>query len=284
MAFDLYSGYDDEQAALEAAAATFFEEAASSAPRGKVQAAVKTGSPLPIFNSPQWALADQRLQVAVQKVELSLLTGGLKSGASEIPGPAPRLGARIGALAEEHAGLRAVELAQAIDDKTRAGLRLMIGRASREYAKGQSLGVLRRLEGEVRASIGVTPKQAARISAWKEAAKQSGMAPDLISAGVVQRAGSARDLRARMIADRGVIESVSFGRHQSWVEARDLGELPKDVKKTWVNQGDDKVRATHRAQSRVGPIPLDDVYVIMGVMHPPSLDVGCRCHEVLFIP
>lgn len=278
---DPVDGWDDEQGALEAAAARFFDRASSTVPSSKVRAAVIISSPEPITGSAEWKIAGDKLTTEVQKVELSTVSGAMKAAAKSIPGKAPRFSARIAELAHQHAGERAVALAQAIDDKTREALRDMIGRASRDYAKSQSLGRLRLLEREIRASIGLTPKQALRIERWRQAAEAAGVPAEALALGVSTRAEAAIAIRAHMIGERGVIESIGFARHQSWLEAVAAGDLPATVRKRWMNQGDSHVRPTHRAESRTGPIPLGQLYPIQKVMHPPSRDQGCRCWEVL---
>lgn len=275
-------GYGSEEAALARAVEAFFRSASASAPAGRVYAAVKLGIADPVFGTKEWEEAVKRLVIQIKKVELSTFTGGLASGKAAIPTRVPSLGAaRLAELAELHAGQRAVEMIQAIDEVTREGIKRLIATAAASYVTDQSASTLRRLQEEIRASIGLTPKQAARIERWRSIAVASGMPPSSVSAGVVARAAAARDLRARAIAERGVIESVSFARHQAWLEAQDAGDLSPKAMKRWMTQGDDRVRASHRAQSRQGPIPLREIYPIQQVQHPPSKEPGCRCWEVL---
>jgi hypothetical protein len=89
------------------------------------------------------------------------------------------------------------------------------------------------------------------------------------------------ELRAAAIGERGIIEAVSAARHDTWLLAIENGTLPKSAQKQWMTQNDASVRPTHLMQQDQGPIPIADVYPIQGVDHPPSLDFGCRCWEVL---
>lgn len=282
---DPYEGFDDEAAAMEKAARDFFGLGASLPPQA-VRSAIQTGSIVPITSSSKWKISGAALVAAFTKNETALVHAGLVGGAGEIPKrvPVPRFSARIGELAEKFGGERATAIAEDITTKTRDGIKKMIGRASREYGQSPSMATLRRLEGEVRAVVGMTPKQAARVERWRAAAVKAGLSSDAIEKGYSERAASAIAFRAKAIADRGIVETIAFGRHQSWVEAIKTGELPKNVKKRWNDQGDKGVRRDHRRQTLVGPIPIGDLYEIQGVMHPPSPDQGCRCWETLVMP
>ncbi len=272
---DPYAGLEDELTTLAAAIEDYTSSLEADVKAARIDAGIKTGSPNPLTNSPQWIAARSRLEAALSAVEHSLVETGLEQGIALLPSAAaPALSARVGELASEFGRQLAVDLAEGIDAVTRAGIRQSIGRAAQEYVGNQSLKTLRRLREEIRSVIGLTPKQAARVEAWRAGASASSLTPEQVSAGVAERAAAGKALRAQAIADRGLIESVSFGRHQSWLEAKKTGSIPPTAKKVWRTQGDGRVRPLHRAQAAVGPIPLEALFQIMKVQHPPSLDYG----------
>lgn len=279
--FDPLAGFTADEQRLGEILVGYFE-ALAEVDRARIYAALQTGSAQPLIDSRAWSSALQKLTTNVEELLRAPVLSGFQSGVAEIPS-VPRLGPRVAELALEHAGEVAVSLVKGIDDQTRAGLRQLIGRASSDYAIDPSLRRLRRLEAELKDALGVTPKQASRIDTWRIAARQAGLPEDAIAEGVATRTESARIIRARALGEYGVIESINSGRHQSWVEARDRGDLPATVQKRWQDQGDRNVRPLHRAQTIAGPIPLDAIYPIQQVLHPPSKDPGCRCWDILVV-
>lgn len=251
-------------------------------PRRYLETAIRTGSVLPITRSEHYERATRLAIEEVAEIQIRLLSTGLRSGLREVGRSS--VWARVAEIAGEHGAPRAVELIQAVDSQTRRTIRDMIRSASRSYAREPSVETLRKLVEEIRPKIGLTVKQA-RLIRNRRVAK---LAKDLPVAAVDQemqrQAGNMIRLRARAIGDRGVVESVGFARHEAFVEARDAGDLPENVMKWWQDQADDAVRPDHRAQTQVGPIPLDAIYEFHGVLHPPSPAFGCRCWERLWNP
>ena len=251
-------------------------------PDSVIWSAVRSGSILPIVNSRLWVAAGTLARGSSTEIEERTLAFGLRSGLREVP--RTKLGPQVASLAEALGAPRAVSLVKAVDSKTRRTLSALIRSASRTYALNPSLETLRRLTREIRPLIGLTPKQSSQIRLSWRALRRSGQPEAAIRAAMNSRAEGMIARRAAAIGDRGVIESVSIGRHRAWLEARDAGEIPLSAMKVWQDQGDAKVRVNHAAQTDFGPIPLDMVYPIMNVLHPPSLDFACRCWERLRIP
>lgn len=281
---DIYAGHDSEEEALRLAAQSFFDSLATGLKSRDVQVAIRTGQIADLTKSPQWRLAVKHLAESLTPAQVALVEAGILSGIEEIASKAPRLSPKIGNLARRNGGRRAVALAKELDRTTASGIRRLIKRAAKDYVASQELKTLRTLEKEIRSRVGPTTKQSAKIEKWRKAAIKSGMPESAVRSGVARRTETAKAIRAKAIADRGVIEAVAYGRHQSWVEAVKVGDLPANVQKRWRTQSDAKVRASHRAQAAVGPIPLDEIYAIQGVMYPPSPDRNCRCFESLFFP
>lgn len=251
-------------------------------PRRLIHAAIRRGEPGPIFRSPEYRQAIIRVRLQVGEIEEAVLHRGYRSGMAELPGGPVR--SRIANFAAARGAPRAVSLIQAVDETTRQTISALIRTASRSYVEEPSLTTLRRLTADIKPLIGLTPKQAAQLRRrWRK--MRAGGAPlaearKLIgrqAAGMIKR-------RAVAIGERGVVEAIGYARHRAWVEARDAGEISSQVMKVWQDQEDHAVRPSHRAQTRVGPIPLDAEFELHGVLYPPSPDHGCRCWHRLVLP
>jgi hypothetical protein len=252
---------------------------------GSVSIAISAKRPLRALTTPAWRKAARELAQVLTDWNYDLLAKAFRSAAGEIPADARRaMNKRIGELAKENAGRRAVAAAKKLDKEVASGLRTLIGDASQRYAEKPSPKILRDLTKQVKDRIGLTTKQARAIAKWEKAALKGGVDPRAVAASVKKRTEAALEFRARAIAKRGVEEDVGWGRHHLWLEASDAGLLPEGTMKRWRDQGDDRVRPSHAAQTRQGPVPLEEPYPIQGVMHPPSRDHGCRCWEELVMP
>lgn len=243
--------------------------------------AIRSGSVLPITRSREFGAALSAVRDQSSGLFVDLHLRGFRSGLREIPGGSTLWG-RLPDLAEEFGAPRALSLVQGVDGDTRETIRRLVSSASRSYANAPSLNRLRALAEEIRPLIGLTPKQAAMMRRRWKTLERAGLSRDAIRQAVDKSSRRLIELRAKAIADRSVLESVSFARHQSWVEAEAAGEISNPFK-VWRTQGDDRVRELHAATAALGPIPLNEVYPIQGVMHPPSLDFGCRCWENLVL-
>ncbi len=259
-------------------AAAFFRVLRRVSPR-VIQEAIRRGSILPIVRSPLWRAAAELALAKTDPIIQRVTRFGLRSGLREVPGT--RLGPQVADLAAELGAPRAVALVQAVDSKTRRTLSALIRGASRTYSLDPSLQTLRELTAEIRPLIGLTPKQASQVRRKWRALRREDVPEAAIRGSIETQAEGMIARRAAQIGDRGVIEAVSAARHEAWIAARAAGELPVDVLKQWVDQGDEQVRQPHREQSGMGPIPFDVPYPVFGVLHPPAPVFGCRCWEVL---
>lgn len=249
-----------------------------------IEQAIRLAKPERLTSTRAWLRILELVERQIQARQLELLAIGFRSGSAALPGKVrAAMAEQIGALAARHSGPRAIALAKELDSHTRQGLRALISEAAKEYAKNPESAVLRRLAREIRPQIGVTKKQARRIQRWARIAKKAGMADRAIAAEVRRRSERAIAYRAKMIAERGVVEAVNYARHSLWQEAMDAGLIPETAMKQWQDQNDGRVRPLHRAQTKQGPIPLEEPYPIQQVMHPPSRDVNCRCFEILIL-
>jgi hypothetical protein len=250
-------------------------------PRRLIEAAIRRGQPGPIFNSPEWRQAVFRVRLQVGPISEAALRSGYRSGMAELPGGPVR--ATIADFAAARGAPRAVALVQAVDQTTRQTISALIRSASRSYTLNPSAATIDGLVKDIRPLIGLTPKQAAQLRPRWRKLRKGGASLAEIRASVRVSAAGMIDRRAVAIGERGIVEAVGFARHAAWVEARDAGEIPESVMKAWADVADDAVRPSHRAQTKIGPIPLDAVYELHGVLHPPSPDWGCRCFERLII-
>lgn len=135
----------------------------------------------------------------------------------------------------------------------------------------------------VRAVLGPTRKQVARIADWAVRRRAEGMAESAILRGMSRQGSAAIRLRARATAERAIAEAVNGARAKAWQGQIDAGTLPADIKKRWRNNPPN-VRPTHRQQAAVGAIPWSEPYAVFGVMHPPAPDPGCKCYEEPVMP
>jgi hypothetical protein len=269
----------DLEATLGRIYLALFEALRRLIPPGLLERAIRTGSARLVIASQVWTRRVTSAAGLVESVERTLLSRGLRSGLREVP--RTQLLSRVATLASQAAGPRAAARVASIDAATRQTITALISSAARSYRANPSLATLRQLAAEIKPLIGLTPKQAAQLRRRWRAMRQAGEPEAAIRSAIAQSADRMRAFRAKAIGERGVVEAISAGRHQAWVEARDAGEISPSAMKQWRDQGDERVRASHRAQSRMGPIPLDEVFPLHGVMYPPSPDAGCRCYHVL---
>lgn len=168
--------------------------------------------------------------------------------------------------------------------------------AARQFAEGLSGSLARGFNAAlqavgfevqptaVRALLGPTRKQVARIAGWAALRRVEGWAETEIIKGMARQGQAAIRLRARATAERAMAEAVNGARARAWQAQIDAGTLPADTRKRWRTQGDRNVRPTHRKQAAAGPIPWNEPYAVFGVMHPPAPDPGCRCFEEPVMP
>jgi hypothetical protein len=209
--------------------------------------------------------------------ERSLLRRGWLQGTSEIPN-GRELRGEADAFAQQWAGRRASVFLQGFEQTTRANVRRSVRNAGARYARQPSLKDAAEMAREVRRRFGATSPQARQLEAYERAARAAGVTERAIDREVTRRAQTAMEARARFAAEREAVEAMNFGRAAAWAAARRRG-IVGPLEKRWRDVGDDRVRASHSAQSRVGWIPWGQMYAIQGVMHPPSNDAGCRCFE-----
>lgn len=248
-----------------------------------LQRAIRTGSIQPIVRSDAWKRALRWSFGRHTPVEARLLRGGMRSALRELP--RDRFPKRVADLAfhQRLAQPRAVRLVQAVNARNRAGIRSLVGYASRDYARSPNPALLHALAKDIQGMIGLTPWQAGQLrKRWRNLRSQ-GMAPVEIRRDIHARAAKYIERRSYQIGDRAVLENVGFARHQTWIELQDRGDIPDNALKQWHDQRDGKERRTHREQTMAGAIPLREVYALHGVQHPPSPDFGCRCWEVLVL-
>lgn len=254
-----------------------------SIPRRHVETAIRTGSVLPITRSEHYQRATRVAIGRVGEIQVRLVTRGLRSGLREVGQSS--VWARVPQIAEVRGAERAVDLIQAIDSQTRAGIRQLVRSAAGSYARSPSVQTLRDLADQIRPQIGLTPKQARLIRNRRAVKLARGVSPGAVRQEMKRQIGNMITARAKAIADRGVTEAIGFSRHQAFVEARDAGDLPAEVMKLAMDQADAAVRPLHRAQTEMGPIPLDEEFPLFGAMYPPwPGEHNCRCWHVLWNP
>ena len=267
-----------EQAALGGVALGFFGDVRRSS-SGRIQLAIRQGSIRPITTAPVWKAAHETAVARATPVQTDLAAFGLRSGlvevpetqlVREVPGIAPGVGER-----------RAVELIQAVDFRTRQAISVSVRSAARRYRQAPSARLLRDLAGEIRSLIGLTPWQLSQIKKRIRALQSAGFPPDVVRAQTLPLIDRLLDLRAKAIADRAVIETVSEMRYRGWIMAQDAGEIPDSAMKVWRNPLDGRERARHRAQALMPPIPLKQPFPIFGVQFAPAPEAGCRCWNQL---
>jgi hypothetical protein len=181
----------------------------------------------------------------------------------------PVIRATVTAYADVQAPLAAKAFAESLSGDTAAAFAEALVRAGVSVAPATTAS----------STLGATAKQAARIAQWAERARAAGLSKRAIAEGVARQTAAAIRLRARSAADRAIAEAINGARRDAWQAQIDAGKLPVTMRKRWVTQGDQNVRPTHSAQGRAAAIPWNQPYAIMGVLHPPSDDPGCRCFE-----
>ncbi len=243
-------------------------------------AAIRSRSIRPITSSTEWNFALVFARSALELIVNALLRRGYRSGLLDLPSRGD-LGVRIATFADERAGQRAIELIQAIDSKNRRTISKLVRAASRRYAASPDIGTLRDLASKIRPQIGLTPWQSGVVTRFREKLEIAEAPRSIIEKKVIAKTRGMIANRAAQIADRATIEAISLARHEAWTDAIEAGELRTSARKQWQDQGDAAVRATHAAQTDMGPIRMGEVYPLHGVQHPPSPDFGCRCWEIL---
>jgi hypothetical protein len=103
----------------------------------------------------------------------------------------------------------------------------------------------------------------------------SGATEELIAKRAAQYASRLLNQRALTIARHKTIHAANEGQREMWRQAIDQRQLPDDVRRVWIDSGDDRVRPEH--QERNGETT--------GINEPwpwgtePGEEVGCRCGQ-----
>ncbi len=268
-----------EEVALGGVALGFFGDVRRSSP-ARIQQAIRQGSIQPIVQAPVWQGARERAVARATPIQTDLAAFGLRSGLREVP--RTTLVREVAGIAPGMGELRAVEMIQGVDARTRETISALVRTASAQYQKSPSLKILRELAANLRPLIGLTPKQATTIARARSRLLASGVSGAAVDKRILDMTTAMINRRAALIADRAVIEDVSAARHRAWELAEERGEL-NGPRKTWRDQGDGRVRTRHHTQTLMGPIPLGTPYPVFGVQHPPAPESGCRCWEVLVV-
>lgn len=245
----------------------------SRVPTSNIVRAIRDRSINPIVRSRVWTGAIEYVRQRAEDRERFLLTRSIAAGYREA-GVRTRIRTRAIEIASIEAPGRAVDRIQAIDSMNRRGIRKLVTDAAREYDKSPSVTTLRRLASDVQGRIGVTSRQAGYIGRQVSMMRESGLSERKIDSYVDKKVRQYTSLRANQIADRSIVESIGNGRQLAWEDALEKEEIPPDSMKQWMTQGDETVRDTHDAERQNGPIPIKEVFPIMGVMSAPSNEFG----------
>lgn len=255
-------------------------------PLALVERAISIPAPWLIETSEPWRVALAWLRGAIaeplgrlyRRAERAALVSIPVIGTPRVIVPSAALLARAATLASTAASERALYLASSLDAEARFAMRRLLAGAASRHLLAPSPENLRRLALEVRPQLGLTGKQVERIQAWSTRARAAGVSATEIGEHVRAQVAAGLDLRARSWSSAVVTRGVNAGRLLAYEEAMAAGELDRaKTVKRWRDVGDDRVRASHRAQTRAGWIPFDAVFALQGVDWPPSRDEGCRC-------
>lgn len=245
----------------------------SRIPIAEISTAIRRRSVVPIVRGSSWIAAIDYVRERAIDRDRWLLTRSIQSGYREA-GIARGIRSRSVELSELAAPQHAIDRIQAIDRTNRAGVRRLVTDAANQYRQSPSISNLRRLANEIQGKIGVTSKQANYITKNIGRLREAGYSDAAIDSFINRKVNQYTQLRAQQIADRSVIESIGRGRQLAWQNAIETGEISSRSKKQWMTQGDENVRRLHDAQRQSGPIPISEIFEIMGVLHPPSDEFG----------
>lgn len=232
----------------------------------------------PIVTSPEYRDATTRAARRLRAVHRGLVERATAQALAEIGVTLPDLDFED--LVNRVASQRSRTFMKEVDRATRKNLSRLVKNAGRRYRRRPSAAFLDELVVDMRPHLALTPKVSPRIARRvKVLSREGGLSPTATDRLLRRRQRAAISGRAKAAARHQIGVAVNTARHEAWTFAIQARVIKKRVFKRWVDQGDKRVRLSHRRQTDQGWIPFEEPYPVFGVMHPPAPEFGCRCYE-----
>jgi hypothetical protein len=126
---------------------------------------------------------------------------------------------------------------------------------------------------------------AAQCNAVKAAIARGDLTPAKIDAMIRRHREALLKARADAIATTEAVRATNAGELAAWQQAADRGDLnPDTTRRFWRDVGDERVRANHRAVSKMNPkgMRLNEPFKTpLGPCMYPPLEIRCRCRVIL---
>lgn len=138
---------------------------------------------------------------------------------------------------------------------------------------------------EIKATIGLTKSQRARVKARAAAMRAAEFEQLLIDESEEEFSDQLRTQRAKAIARTESLDAQSHGREEAWNVARDEGLMPDNTQERWVATAD--ARTSEICEELDGQtVPLGESFesTIVGSVRRPPAHPNCRSTKVLVFP
>jgi hypothetical protein len=136
----------------------------------------------------------------------------------------------------------------------------------------------RLLARQLRAVVGVTPRQGRTLLAHYDAWKAAGLSDEAAAHRLIREARRALKIRTEMIARTETLYASNAGQVDAWREARGDGLIDPDLVKSWITTPDDRLCVLCEPLDGL-QAEIDEAFAIegfAGILQPP-LHPQCRC-------
>jgi hypothetical protein len=168
------------------------------------------------------------------------------------------------------------EVVHRFGDQTRRGLLATVAAGLRDRKTPAQIA------RELRASVGLTEKQAARVEQLRAELATTGLSPSEIEQRIEAFRRNAIRRNASTLARTASLDAMKLGQKLAWDDAIAKGLVDRDrLRKTWRGVMDDRERPTHRAME--GETRRYDEPYSNGQMIPGDSEYNCRCVSVYWV-